>query len=172
MAKKAKVLYFNSQNEAELMKKKVEDGFIEVKGGKYYVEPADPILLKGTFGFTPLYIIKWDTPHPAEVESLSAEQMKEIEEITEGKLEKEEMEEIMERAEEKEPTQVHQIVFTKDEKVEPKTLKSVMDLAILRNMMEARKKPLMEGGMLPLIIGLGIGAAVIYIMGAMGFLHF
>jgi hypothetical protein len=64
---KAMILYFDANNEARLVSKKVQDGTIELDSKQFLVDFSEPLLLKkGLFGgYAPLYICKWSNTEPA-----------------------------------------------------------------------------------------------------------
>lgn len=62
---KAKVLFFDSNNEARLMNMKVEDGSIMIGDKQFIVDTAHPLHLKTLLGFRPMYLIKWNNVTPA-----------------------------------------------------------------------------------------------------------
>lgn len=61
----AKVLFFNTKNEAVLVNCKVQDGKIVYQDKIFVVDKAYPLLIKTSFGYEPLYIIKWDSLEPS-----------------------------------------------------------------------------------------------------------
>lgn len=148
---KARVLYFNSKNEALLLKKKVEDGFIHFKEKAFYVENSRPILLKGRMGYTPLYLIKWDTVQPAKVD---------LSNVLPKKVRKE-----LEKKQVKIPQNVTQVVFQRDKDYTPEALKKTVSLTILGNMIKLRRE---VAGIVPMIIGVVIGAIVMFAMNYFG----
>jgi hypothetical protein len=59
-------LYFDNDHIARFLKKKVDEGTIEIEGKKHDVDDSKHLLLKTQFGYEPLYILKWDCMKPAQ----------------------------------------------------------------------------------------------------------
>lgn len=67
-AKKAFVLRYVSEKQAEILDLKVKDGILTIGKEKHYVDEDDATLIKGTGylikAFRPLYVIKWNSVMP------------------------------------------------------------------------------------------------------------
>jgi hypothetical protein len=61
---KAYILFFKTENDAELVKQKIEDGNITIKDKTFDVDGFRPKLLRTSFGSFPLYLLKWDCMNP------------------------------------------------------------------------------------------------------------
>jgi hypothetical protein len=64
---KAMILFFDSDKEARILKRKVVDGHIIIEGKQFHVDTAQPLLVKKRMGYTPLYILKWDAIEPSNI---------------------------------------------------------------------------------------------------------
>lgn len=124
-------LLHNSKNQARLMKKKIEDGCVEIEGKQFVIDASYPLLVKTWFGYKPLYICKWSDVTPAE-------------NTNPNKIE------VFKRVDPK---------FKGEFKITPEILRKMMNLKILGNMIKT-KKP--TGGFIFLIIGLIVGALILY----------
>lgn len=62
----AVILLFDANNEASLFKKKIKNGCVSAEGKQFIVDESEPLLLRSKMGgYTPLYILKWDTLEPS-----------------------------------------------------------------------------------------------------------
>jgi len=162
--KKAKILYFHTGNEAELRERPVEDGFITMGDKMWFVDGTEPITLKGRMGNQSLYILKWDTPHPAQLNPDSKEIRipRGIGDVTEIKKKMMELTGL-------EKVALVQMVFTQDKSYTSEALKKTTSLSILGNMLRVRKQ---APSMILLFIGVIIGVVVMWGLQFAGFKFF
>jgi hypothetical protein len=62
---KAKFLLFETENMARLVEGDVKDGSVVIEGKQYILDTSRPIELATKFGYTPLFIVKWNVTEPA-----------------------------------------------------------------------------------------------------------
>jgi len=158
---KTKALYFHTENEAEFIDRPIIDGFIDYQDKSWFVEKTKPIIIHGKFGKQSLYLLKWDTPYPAEInpDSNDIKLPSGVDGLKEIKKKMQELTGI-------EKVAVAQIVFTQDKKISPEMLKKTMRLSILGNMLKIKKQ---APSVILLIIGVIIGVAVMFGIQLMGF---
>jgi len=144
----AKVLFFNSKNEAVLTDCKVEDGRIIYQDKSFVVDKSYPLLLKSAVGYQPLYIIKWDSLEPSY--NLNPP----------GK--------ILFRLKNKEITMAENYTVVEPqwrdwikEGISPEMVRRLMGLQILGNMIKVKKKIEVQP-MVTLVLGILIGVLALY----------
>ncbi|RLG16663.1 hypothetical protein DRN69_00295 [Candidatus Pacearchaeota archaeon] len=87
LGKKVMFLVLNTNNIGELYYGKIEDGFFEKGENTWFVGAQQPILIKDMFGFTPLFILRYDSPFPSEnLHPIVPEFLKELPEDERNKL--------------------------------------------------------------------------------------
>ena len=145
---KAKVLYFNSKNEARLVTKEIEDGAIIIENKQFYVDNAVPLLLQTRFGVQPLYLLKWNEVEPARninyPISFKGKIIGKANKIINGKGN-------LELVEPK---------WREKGDMTPDMLRKIINLRILGNMIKVRKPT--PSGLLFLILGIVIGIGILY----------
>jgi hypothetical protein len=62
---KAKFLHFESEDVARILDGEIKDGCVVIDGKQYILDTSSPKFLKTKFGYTPLYITKWNVTEPA-----------------------------------------------------------------------------------------------------------
>lgn len=161
---KNKVLYFHTENEAELRDETVEDGFITIGDKQWFVDQTEPITLKGRLGNKSLYILKWDTPHPAQInpDDFNGKKIK----IPKGIGDVEKIKKKMQKLTGLEKVALVQLVFTQDKSYTPEALKKTTSLSILGNMLKLKKE---APSIILLFIGVAVGVAVMWGLQYMGF---
>ena len=65
MPPKAWILLFDTNKVTRLVKKKIQDGMVEIEGKLFMIDESNPLLIKSRGGFSPLYIIKWSNIKPS-----------------------------------------------------------------------------------------------------------
>jgi len=156
-----KFLYFVTENEAELRDEVIKDGTVVIGNKEWYVDKAKPINLRGRLGKQSMYILKWDSPHPAEINPDSKEikipsSIGNVEDIKKKMRELTGLEKVA----------LVQLVFTQDKSYTPEALKKTTSLSILGNMLRIRKE---APSIILLFIGVGVGAVVMWALQYMGF---
>jgi len=87
VGKRVMFLILNTNNIGEFYYGRVEDGFFEKGENTWFVGAQQPILVKDMFGFTPLFILRYDSPFPSEnVHPIVPEFLKELPEDERNKL--------------------------------------------------------------------------------------
>jgi len=160
-----KVLYFHTNDVAELKTVKLEDGSIEIGEKKFRVDYVPKIkdlkdgsvvrinLKKGLGLYEPLYILRWDCLYPAilnsrvETREVDASEFQNIKRIAEGKKP-------LER------NFITTITFVRDVKNTPESVYKSEKLKILGGMLKLKKSV----GALPLLFGLIVGTVITYML--------
>jgi len=162
-----KVLYFHSEDLAELINAKVKDGVIEIGDKTFFVDGSKAInLAKRTFWgmskFTePLYILKWNCLYPAKLKT----EVKEKNPVkVEEKVIKQGNKEIIERTKVIERNLITNLTFERDAKNTPESLYKSVRLKILGGMLKV-KKPIRISG---LLLGVIIGVCVMFLLKFLG----
>jgi len=76
---KVMFLVLDTNNIGTLYFGKIEDGFFSKGDKSWFVGAQQPILVKSTFGYTPMYILRYDSPFPTEnVHAISPEFLRDI----------------------------------------------------------------------------------------------
>jgi hypothetical protein len=145
-----KVLYFNSETDAELIKAKMKDGEIIIGEKKFSVDTARHINLRRAIGVEPLYLLKWDCIFGGNVKS----------QVTERKLELAEIKKVIEGGTPMERNIISTVVFTRDAKNIPESLYKTERLKIVGGMFHIKK----DRGLLPVIFGLIVGSVVVFLL--------
>ena len=87
LGKKIMFLVLDSNNIGELYYGRIEDGFFEKEDKSWFVGSQQPILVKDRFGFTPLFILRYDSPFPSEnIHPIAPEFLREIPEAEREKI--------------------------------------------------------------------------------------
>jgi hypothetical protein len=60
------VLYFETEDVARLVKANLKNGFLEFEDKSFIVNENKALKLKTAFGYSPLYILRWDSIYPSE----------------------------------------------------------------------------------------------------------
>lgn len=136
----AKILFFNSEHECVLLDRKVEDGMVNIGDKTFLVDTSYPLLLRTKFGYTPLYIVKWNQIKPANNIHSLFEKTERVNPKFEGK---------------------------KDE-ITPSMLRRLIGMRILGNMIPFRRSE--TPNLFLIIIGLAIGVFLTYFLINMGLL--
>jgi len=133
-------LYLNSNMEGKLVRRKIQDGFVDIDNKKFLIDTSAPIILNRTpMSSIPLYIVKWDKIKPSDNLNPPLSRLKKI---------------YPEFAKEKYD-------------ISPEMMRKMMGLKILGNMI---KVPKAMGGIIMIMIGLIVGALVMYSMLIFGLL--
>jgi hypothetical protein len=63
---KVYALYFESEDVARLVKANLNNGFLEFEDKSFFVNENKALKLKTPFGYSPLYVLRWDSIYPSE----------------------------------------------------------------------------------------------------------
>lgn len=146
---KAKVLYFNSKNDARLVTKEIEDGSIIIEDKQFFVDDARPLMLQTKLGTIPLYLLKWNEVQPSTNLNPPIGSFK-------GRIIKRKI--LPSKGDFKNIDPKWANSWKKD--MTPELIKKMMGLKILGNMIKVKKPA--PTGLLFLIIGLVTGALLLY----------
>jgi hypothetical protein len=162
-----KALYFHTEREAELKNVKVKDGGIVVGDKKFFVDgweyedpetkekkkvESKPIMLKKPFGMSePLYLLKWDSVFPAEIEHKVEKRNLGIDEIKSA----------IAGGSPVSKNYVTNVVFTRDLSNTPESLYKTESLKILGGMLKVKRE---WGSFVPLIFGVAVGVIVAFLL--------
>lgn len=164
MVMKALFLKFDSKYNCRFVKKEVKNGRVVFDDEVYFVDEARPFLFKGTFGVTPMYIIKWDKPMPASDLSKKplsnfdiAKKIKDVEskrdvEVRRGEAVKLEEKDVGD-------------ITPEFKYYTPEMIKALTDMEVMKNLL-GKKKNLSPVFML--IIGMMIGVVILYVLNSFG----
>jgi len=84
---KVMFLVLDTNNIGTLYFGKIEDGFFSRCDKSWFVGAQQPILVKSTFGYTPMYILRYDSPFPSEnVHAISPEFLRDISDEERNKI--------------------------------------------------------------------------------------
>lgn len=147
MSVKAMFLLLDTNNHAELVKAKIEDGCVIIKDKQFIIDTSNPILLKKGMGVKPLYILKWSATQP----STNIHNANEIQNVEDTKIS---VERVKTRFEDK-------------YELTPEMLRKIMGLKILGNMIKVPKKSIL-GSWGWILITLVVGVLAVYVMILMG----
>jgi|GEM_PF-5560792 len=137
---RAKVIYLETERTGKIITTNVVDGKITIDDKTFYVDLINPIYVKDIFGYSPIYILKHDTPFPGEIKiekNIEIENNKTVERY------------------------LSSITFVKDKYFDPKLLNRIVQISILANMLKVKKK---ISAILPLILGVIVGALTTFLI--------
>jgi hypothetical protein len=151
------VLFFDSEKEARLIKKEIKDGHIIVDNKQFHVDTANPLLLKKRFGFSPLYILKWDSIAPSDIHI----QESDLAEVKKGIVNNPRKAKLAPQA----PTASYETKpfnpkFRKTDP-SPELYRKMMGMKVLGNIIPTKSE---VKGIWWLIMGIAIGAMVLYML--------
>lgn len=166
----SKVLFFHTPNIAEIINVKEKDGAIIIGDKKFWVDETPEvkktlkkqegeivrIMLKKTFGYEPLYFLKWDCIYPGRI-SFSNIPMKKVEK----KEELRSLKNIVEGKQTEEKIHLASIIFHRDLKNIPESLYRSEKLKILGGMFKIKRE--IKSGLI-LILGIIIGIFVTFLL--------
>jgi len=165
----AKVLLFNSHNEAIMRNVEVKDGVIEVEGKRFFVGAYTPLLIKGRFGYEPLYILKWDSLVPSKnLNPLKPELLKKLFEKHKKETNEEKGERKNSNAVLVEPEWDNEAFLKK--KLTPELVKRLVDIKLMGGMIPLKRStPVNE--FVWIAIGALLGAGLIWALVSSGAIH-
>ncbi len=134
---KSLLLFFDTENQARLLKKEIKEGKVEIEGQEYIVDTSYPLWLKTKFGFRPVYLLKWNDIEPAKNVNPPRLPVKGVK------------------------PQFKSLKETAKYGITPELLRKLSGMKILGNMIKTRK-PMEISGFMMLIMGLIIGACLLY----------
>lgn len=174
---KAHFLKFDSKYNCEIVQKNIKNGRVMFDDGIYIVDQAKPFFLKSTFGrIKPLYIIKWDKPYPAvgikeNEEKPKDDKIKKKEGLTNEEIADKIQEIELQRGEARKISETTlKESFPEYKYYTPEMLKALADMEVMKNLLGPKKKG--ANAIIMLIIGMIIGAVILYLMKIFGLYQF